>query len=137
MFEKNISRKTYNMIGMIFIFIGISFMGLSVYMYLSPIESVNYEKVRADAFAKCETAVMKHGRLGISWNKDIKNGKALIYSRRMENAVKQVYASSYIIEKCDDFVVKDYCFGEGCENQNIGLNSGFYMDLSFKYQDKL
>ncbi len=137
MFEKNISRKTYNMIGMIFIFIGISFMGLSVYMYLSPIESVDYEKVRSDAFAKCENAVIKHGRLGISWNKDIENGKALIYSRRMENPVKQVYASSYIIEKCDDFVVKSYCFGEGCKNKDISLNSGFYMDLSFKYQSKI
>ncbi len=137
MFEKNISRKTYNMIGMIFIFIGISFMGLSVYMYLSPIESVDYEKVRSEAFTKCETAVMKHGRLGISWNKDIENGKALIYSRRMQDAVKQVYASSYMIEKCDDFVVKSYCFGEGCENQEIGLNSGFYMSLSFKYQNKI
>ncbi len=137
MFEKNISRKTYNMIGMIFIFIGISFMGLSVYMYLSPIAPVDYEKVRSDAFVKCESAITKNARLGISRNKDLESGSLTVYARRFEAPVKQVYASSYIIEKCDDFMVKSYCFGEGCENPDIGLDGGFYMDLSFKYQNKL
>lgn len=137
MFEKNISRKTYNMIGMIFIFIGITFMGVSVYMYLSPVESIDYEKIRLDSFSQCGDTVRKSNRLGISMSESLEKGEITVYARRLQDTSKQVYASSYIIEKCNNFVVKSYCFGEGCEKNEISLNGGFYMDLSFKYQDKI
>jgi hypothetical protein len=137
MFEKNISRKTYNMIGMVFIFIGIAFMGLSVFMYLSPVESVNYNKIKEDAFAKCESAVRENAKLGIGIDKDLLKGQLIVHAKRLLDTSKQIYASSYIIEKCDGFVVRDYCIGAGCENTDISLSGGFYMSLDFKYQNKM
>ena len=139
MFEKNISRKTYNIIGMVFIFIGIAFMGLSVYTYLSPIEKTDYKKLGIESFEKCST-IIKDDRLGLKQKSDMKKGNIIFYSENVDDATKKIYTTSYIIEKCNNFVLKDYCFGEGCVKNDLnenGSEDGLYMKLDFKYQNKM
>lgn len=132
MFKKNISKKAYTNIGLSLLLIGISLMGLSVYMFLNPVEEPDYEALKIEALDQCQTAIRSHTRLNFSSQVDEAKGEVTIFSQNLENANKKVYATSVITAQCSNMNIDTYCFGEKCNNRPLNDQGGLFMILKYE-----
>lgn len=123
------NKISTNLIGTIFLIIGLIGFALAIYIYMQPVQKPDIERHMTETLSEC--AEIAKSNLDFFTELDVKSQQLIIKKYGLNDAADTLFISESIISRCNNVEVQEFCFGK--KDNKYGCDKSEGLTIILKY----